>query len=215
LVVYTAIIGPYDDLRDPIVGAGACRYVCFTDQPFVSARWDVRPPAFADQDPRRCAKRHKIFPHLIFPGWEYSLWVDGQFRVVAPPETLIGRCLSDHDVALFRHPERDCVYHEGAVCSARRLDDPAKIRRHMAAYRAEGYPPHSGLVASGVILRRHTDACAALSDSWWPEIQRFDSRRDQLSFNHASRSTGVGYAGLPGACFVNDYFTCHPHRRPR
>ena len=76
-IVYTAIIGPYDDLHDPLIVSPDCDYVCFTDQPLTSDVWKiVHVTPMTGEDTRRTAKRHKIFPHVLFPEHTQSLWVD-------------------------------------------------------------------------------------------------------------------------------------------
>ena len=42
-VVYTCISGQYDILTDPVFINKEFDYVCFTDQPFYSEVWQIRP----------------------------------------------------------------------------------------------------------------------------------------------------------------------------
>ena len=42
-VVYTCISGKYDTLMDPIYVNDDFDYICYTDQPFKSNIWEIRP----------------------------------------------------------------------------------------------------------------------------------------------------------------------------
>ena len=198
-IVYTAIANHYDDLKaqPPAAGLG---YVAFVDtQPNPPPPWAVRslPPVNHD-DPCRRAKLPKVLAHVALPEAEYSLWIDGSFKLAARKldfRELVRRYLADADIAVFRHRERDCVYAEAEVIIERNLDDPRVVREQIARYRAEGFPTSAGLVQGGVILRRHTRAVAAFNEAWWAEVQA-GSRRDQLSFPYVARKLGLRYAEI-------------------
>ena len=198
-IVYTAISGGYDLLRDhpPIRG---CQFIAFVDNPHDCPKhgWEIHPLIPFCEDPTRNSKRYKVLAHEFLPHAEYSLYLDGSISVLQDlkMDDLIKTHLSDHDIALFRHNSRDCLYEEAGVCQQLRLDSTSVIDRQMSRYRSEGYPPHNGLTENGVILRRHTPAIAALNATWWKEICD-GSRRDQLSLCYCLWKLNISYSVFP------------------
>jgi GT2 family glycosyltransferase len=91
-------------------------------------------------------------------------------------------CLGDDTfMGAFAHPQRECVYEEGAECILRQKDREDVILRHLARYREMGMPASLGLWETNFLVRRHNDpACIDAMNHWWREIE-IGSRRDQLS----------------------------------
>jgi hypothetical protein len=115
------------------------------------------------------------------------------------------------DIAFFEHPDRNCIYAEAEFCIARKKDDPAVIESQMKRYKQDRYPANSGLVAGGIIFRKHCASTAELNESWWCEICR-GSRRDQLSANYVMDKLGLKYDVIPGSCWKNQYGKHCGHR---
>lgn len=213
IVVYTAIIGEIDDLLDPVVVNKDVRYVCFSDQPQKSTRvWEVLPAPIDYSDTRRHSRIYKLLAHRYFPDAEYSIWIDGNIEMAIDPIVAMNQWLMDHDLAFYKHPDRDCIYDEAEACIQLGKDHPDLLRQQVHKYRCEGYPEHNGLVASTVILRRHTPSIALLNERWWEEYI-FHSRRDQLSFNYVAHILGIQYGQIPGNIFCNEYFRYKSHKR--
>ena len=127
-----------------------------------------------------------------------------------PVEELIATYLAEHDLAVFDHPRRHCIYVEADACIQGGKDDPETIRDQIKRYRYEGYPPLAGLAECTVLLRRHTERMKLFSEVWWDEISRH-SRRDQLSFNYVAWKLSFTYKTLPGCVEQNDFFERRPH----
>lgn len=187
-VVYTAIIGPYDHLKEPTVVTPGWRYVCFTDQPLVSDTWLVLPVKVPPGlDRVRFARRLKIkpyeLPHVL--NSDVSLWVDASFQIACD---LTAWCRARYaaPMTVVQHPMRSCVYREAEACVRNRRGDRAEILRQVAAYRQLGVPANGGLIASGVLLRETNDlAVRRLCDVWWETVALM-STRDQLGFAFAA-----------------------------
>lgn len=208
-VVVSAVYGGYEQLADPGVRTPGWPFVCFSDTQDHPG-WHVIPWRAPHPDPVRAAKPFKVLLHRVFPDARYSLWMDGNFALNCDLDAMVATYLADADLALHRHPERDCAYEEARVCIAQRKDDVAVMERQMAGYAAEGFPAHAGLAACGVILRRHTEATRLLFERWWEEITR-GSRRDQLSFDYVAWSLGVRYAVFDSHFFEGPLFPSRGH----
>jgi hypothetical protein len=216
IVVYTAIYGDKDDLKEPSVDLEGCSLVCFTDNKYLKSKvFDVRVYPSIHSDPARSAKIFKVLPHLFFADYEYSLWIDGSVIFKRGDiRALIDNYLREHDAAFFAHRDRDCIYDEAEACIILQKDNEEIIRKQIKQYRDEGYPPHDGLVENGFILRRHlsTDVIR-VDEDWWAQIVRF-SRRDQVSFNYAAWKNNFTWATIEGNIWDNDYFSVTSHKRP-
>ncbi len=216
IVVYTAIYGNYDDLKEPSMKLEGCDLVCFTDNERISSRFfDVRvhPPIYSDPARNSCVFR--LLPHRFFPEYEYSLWIDGAgiFKT-GNIRALIDKYLRDQNMAVFHHSTRDCLYDEAEMCIANKRDDPLIIRKQIEKYKQEQYPRHNGLVTTGAILRRHMSPdVIRVDEECWAEIEKF-SRRPEISFNYVAWKNDFKYATFDGIVWDNQYFrfAAHKHR---
>lgn len=206
-VVYTAITNGYDNLKEQPLTARTVDFVAFLEKPVESQTWKCAEVCKDFTDPNRNAKIHKIMPHLFFPDKEYSLWIDGSVNIEFnfSIEKLIEIYLSDCDMALFKHPDRNCIYQEANACIQRKLDNPEVIRRQIEKYTREGYPSNAGLSECTILLRRHTPQIIKLNEMWWNEIKN-GSKRDQISFNYVARKLGIELKYFPGHLRKKNYF---------
>ena len=213
LVVYTAIFDDYDQLNEPKSYDPSIDYVCFTNNLNVkSNKWKIVTVNALYRDPRRSARLFKLFPHLLFPKHDISVWVDGSCRICGDVKNFIYANISSK-ILLFSHPERNCVYEEAKVCLSKVKDDPDLIRAQIDAYRAKGYPFNHGLIASGIIVRLHNESdIIHLMEAWFCEIDMY-SARDQLSFNYCAWLTGSYFTLLHKNIFKNDVFHFVDHRK--
>lgn len=204
-VIYTAITRNYDHLKEQPLKPGV-DFVAFLESPVVSKTWQYRAVHNEFSDSNRNAKIHKILSHRYFPDKLYSLWIDGSVTLDFPfsLERLIEIYLTDCDLAVFKHPERNCIYQEANVCIQRRLDDPDVIRQQIQRYTREGYPSNVGLVEATVLLRRHTEKVIEFNEAWWEEICK-GSKRDQISFNYVARKLNLKYRYFPGNLRQKNY----------
>lgn len=141
------------------------------------------------KDDRRNSRIQKMLPHLYFNS-EYSIYLDGNIELLVTPEELIEKHLKDYDIALFKHPTRDCLYDEAITCARLRLDDAETIIEQVKAYEDSGYQKHKGLVECGIIIRRHTQKVKELNECWFAHYCRY-SRRDQISFMKCADEVGI------------------------
>jgi hypothetical protein len=204
---YTAIFGDKDVLMPT-----RFRGVVFTDRLDSTPRWEYRIDNSSQYSPRLSARYYKMMPHRLFPSEEYSIWTDGHIELLRDPQELADEFLDEADIALFKHRQRECIYDEALVCRWHKLDDPQRIDALVEECKRDGYPRGSGLVESGVIIRRHTDAINELDERWWDAILN-KCCRDQLSFNFLCWKMGIEYNTIPGTISKeNGIVRCHGHR---
>ena len=187
-VVYTCITGGYDDITKiacPTAVDFDVDYVCFTDniQDVGAGRigvWSVRPLVFDLLDDTRNNRWHKTHPHLLFPEYGESVYIDANVNILGAG-FIDGLRHSSQKMAFPRHPMRDCIFDEYANAFAEFIDSSSEMWKEQRAIRQSGMPRHYGLTENNIIYRKHNDPeVIAIMEEWWNMISRY-SKRDQLS----------------------------------
>lgn len=196
LTIATAIFGPGFKLHEPTGEWPKCRFVCFTDRPNLkSERWQIVRQSLGPS-PRRSNRHVKALLHRYVAG--PTLYLDAEFQVVADPFKLASRALRRRCWGATRHPQRDCLFDEGAVCLEKgRVENPAELEAQLARYRAAGMPRRFGLWVGSVIARQGNAASARLGEEWWAEIEA-GTERDQVSLPFVAWKLGLRPAEIPG-----------------
>lgn len=211
VTVYTVITSGYDTLRETIWPS-----TCLTDkkQKPVKGWTQMTFKPDPEKDLRRASRKPKMRPELFFTS-EYTLYMDGNIRLIADPNDLAEKYLKHFDMALFRHPQRSCIYKEASklLKMSWKGVNPEMVNRQMAFYESVKFPHNFGLTACWVILRRNTMEVQEFGKLWWKTYQQFTCR-DQLSFDYVRWLTGMKYCELPGNVFkkTSKHFRKGKHR---
>lgn len=207
VVIYTAIMGGYDTLKQPKVNV-SCRMVCFTDSDVEGGAWEVVKVERKIDDPCREARWYKTHAHELFPDADVTIWIDGSKAMKVDLSEMVDTLLDKASIAMYPHSKRDCIYEEANACIKFEKDGQKTIERQVNRYRSEGYPEGNGLVETPVIVRRNSNEVATLCEMWWNEI-RHGSRRDQLSFDYCRWFTEFEVSYIPGK--LSDIVEDHEH----
>lgn len=200
ITVFTSIVGDKDFLIEDQVMEGA-NFIAFTDQK--SKTWETIKPYNKFKDNRRNSRIQKIMPHMFFDT-EYSIWIDGNFKLKVPAKEIIDRFLKDKDIAVWKHPDRNCIYAEAQACYKQNKDTDEALGEQIEEYRKRGISSNGGLYAAGIIIRRHTKRINELNEKWWVEYTRY-SKRDQISFPVAFPKNEINCI-QEGTIWKNKYF---------
>jgi hypothetical protein len=123
--------------------------------------------------------------------------MDGNVKLISLSiDELVSTFLREADMAVFVHPDRNCLYKEAEVCKKLRLDEATKIQTQINKYKKEGMPAGAGLFECTILLRRHTEAVKRFNEMWWSEISN-GSKRDQISFPYVLKKSNVKLVNLP------------------
>lgn len=236
-VVYTAIFGNHDQLNQPAVQDADCDFICFTDQrlPTRVGAWNVvHVKARAGMHPRMQAKRFKLLSHEVFHGgrlalryrlrhsaWSMryrytgSIWVDGSLAIKSNSfaRDLLATAAAEADWAMFRHPDRDCIFAEAAVSATLEKYHGLPLFEQVEAYRREGVVEHGGLFACGVIARQEplNDRLRRVNELWWKENVKW-TYQDQLSLPYVLKQTDATVGVIPGKLRDNQWFDILAHQ---
>lgn len=214
IAVYRSIFGKFDELLpvNPLHKKEADFYL-FTDT-LESDDYTVVKLETKSDNLRRESRRVKLCPHQHFEGYDYYIYLDGSVEMLESPQFLIKKYLRKHDIAVLKHPWRDCVYKEIDACIKHGYIGKVNGEKQRAFLKAEGYPENNGLTENGVILRRDTEQIRGLGEYWYRIYQRY-TQRDQLSFCYCAWILQIKYKLI-----INDIrnrypmeFKYHEHKR--
>jgi hypothetical protein len=204
ITVLTSITAGKDHLRDDQCTGGAV-FIAYVSADHISGVWEQRPAYDRFRSARRNSRVPKILSHQ-FCDTKYSIWIDGNIALRTDPAHLVGMWLKEHDFAVFRHPERNCIYQEATNCIGYGADDPEVINRQVRKYAGEGYGKNSGLAEANVIIRRHSSKVIEFNNAWWAEYC-VHCVRDQISFMYAAKKTGLRINWITPSVFTgNSHF---------
>lgn len=183
IVVYTAIMGEYDELKEPEYTGKGVSYVCYTNnRKLKSTNWNIEYIENDGLDNMHLAKMIKLKPHVYCKGFETSVWIDGSFQVKEDLRKYIDTYDRGRSILCFPHYQRNCIYEEAAACIYLQKGKKADIIKQISSYYRMGYPIEAGLYSLGCIVRNHQDeSVQKLMLEWENELEKY-SHRDQLSF---------------------------------
>ena len=190
-VVYTCITNDYDDLKEIEIYKyidSDWDYVCFSDNEELIKQgqcgiWEVRPLQFKDLDNTRNQRWHKTHPHILFPGYEKSVWIDGNINILTNKLYEVIRNTSQ-DILVPEHFKNLCIYTEYKDVMNAKLDDKDIINQELALIKNDGMPTNYGFAETNILYRKHhNEKIVSCMDMWWDFINKY-SKRDQLSFTY-------------------------------
>lgn len=199
IAVYTSIFGEYDNVQEPVVIPDNCDFYIITDNeiPKESLWKKINPKEFSDIDNMNNIYKNRYFkmnPHKVFPNYEYSIYIDGNIKVITDLSELVnkvGKC----GIAMHSHATRNCITQEAKACDIWRKENLDVINKQIEKYFQEGMPKEFGLLQASVIVRKHnSEQCIRIMSEWWHEFIN-GCKRDQIS---------LPYILWKNKCSVND-----------
>ena len=185
-VLYTAIFGRLTRFNVPLVSIPDVDRFCFTNLNAISHFYKIRKMKMKRYRSVMKQRWVKIcIPDELFDNYEYSVYVDCKRPYSIDFDYLLSCMEPDSDFLTRPHNRRSCVYDEGEFCIMKKKDSEETIRKQMEFYKSEGYPPHSGLHATGLLMRRHTQRLKEFSKLWWEQVE-IHSHRDQISLPYTA-----------------------------
>lgn len=189
IAIYTVIIGGYDTLKQPLYISSQCDYFVISDQDIdvTNTCWKLIninsfniDKTYSNTKKARYVKTH---PDVFFPDYKYSIFIDGNFLVVADLVPLVMR-LGSGSFAAHLHPKNNCIYQEGKDIIALGKSSELDVKKQLVAYKNEGFPKHFGLCETNILVREHNEFhCKNIDAAWWNEMQKY-TLRDQLSLTY-------------------------------
>lgn len=223
VAVYSCIIGGYDDVKEPAyINKQCCDFYMVTDgEVGDESAWkkiDINEIHGLDGlDNRGKARYVKTHPHVLFPEYDYSVWIDGSLKVIADVMPIIG---SMGEAWFGVHTIQngiDCVY-DSIYAEIAEKAEKGDILRQIRYYKRQGYPAHNGMYETGVLIRKHNnDRCIKTMEYWWKQMSHF-TLRDQMSINYVLWKNKISESEiyiLGDNVYMNPRFFWEPHKMYR
>lgn len=211
IVVYTAIFGAYDSLKEPLCTPDGIKYVVYTDDPDLKSDiWEVRYVA-GSGNPALQTRDYKLRPHLYFDEYDMSIWVDGSMQITGDLREMLKKYLIGSSILFFPHMERNCIYDEAAVVLRNHLAAKEKLVKQLTYYSECGFPLEHGLVCGGFMARMHKDKTVInVMNEWWEQVNKY-SARDQISLPFVLWKNDCPYDLTDDDCYMNQWFYIIKH----
>ncbi|MFZ4523798.1 MAG: glycosyltransferase domain-containing protein, partial [Bacteroidales bacterium] len=143
--------------------------------------------------------------------YDIMIFIDGSIEITSAD--FVKFCidsLGDNSMALYQHPQRDCIFDE-AVASMPLIKYQSQNISGQISFYNSLYPKHGGLYACGVMVRKiQSPAIRDLMGKWWWEIIKW-TYQDQLSFPVVCKLQKFIPGIIPGNQYKNPFFKVHWH----
>ena len=195
IAVYTCIAGGYDFVREPLVIENNCDYYMVSDDENLAGEtytWidiDTIVPdlKMTPKDKNRYCKLH---PYLLFPNYDYAIYLDGSIQIAKPIAHNIKK-IGKTGLAIHRHRERDCIYSEGIFLTWLGAVKKELLLKDIERYIDAGVPKHFGLFECGMIVTDLKNKVGRqLYQKWYEEYLR-GVKRDQQALIYVIWKMGI------------------------
>lgn len=214
VAIYTAIFGDKDELKEPFnfSKSNHIDYFLITDNDDIkSINYKVIFKKSTYDDITKNARYYKVKGLEMFKSYDYVIWHDANIQIIHSKIYSLIRLIDNKEIALIKHPERDCIYDEAIKCIELEKDYPFKIFKQIFFYFIHGINRNSGLYATGLFIINKNIISNAFLNIWWNEI-RNKSRRDQLSLPYALSVGQIEPHILNEDIRNNEYSIFHSHK---
>ena len=218
VAVYTALFGNYDRIKTIKAKNPLCDYYIFTDQNIPEkcgwTKIDFSFPKEIENDPVLKNRFLKMHPHLLFPNYEYSIYLDAVLEIDLDIYRLMSR-MGNYFIGLFdHHANRNCIYEEANVIQRIGKASEKDIKSLEDRFLKEGFPSHFGLCECTLIIREHNNkSCIKIMNDWWHEFLQ-GIKRDQLYFMYVlwrNEFTKKDIAYLGATYWIEPIFSSEAH----
>lgn len=196
IAIYTCITGNYDFPREPLYKPDNCDFYYIGDKNILkeNTKWKYLDickvegtNGLANAEKNRFVKMH---PELIFPDYDFSIYIDGNIKIITDPTEFIQN-IPMCGIATFMHSTNDCAYVELQNCIRLHKVDKQSAFNYSERMRRNNMPTHYGLAYCGFLVREHNNKiCIKIMSDWWEEYLHY-IKRDQTPFAYILFKNGI------------------------
>lgn len=181
LVVYTALLGNYDKLKELKFRKQNVDYICFTDQKKLRSKtWKITYLETSNKTATDINRDIKInvLDHLKV--YDKSIYIDGNIAVLSDLEQFFDR-LDNYPMAALKHRTRSCIFREAEECLRIGKSNGNEILNQVNEYKKEGFPENFGMTENCILIRDHNHPeLKTIISNWWDSYLN-GVKRDQIS----------------------------------
>ena len=195
IAVYTCVVGGYDHIREPISLENEADYYMISDDSTLAGnayRWMDIDEVVPDKDmsPKDKNRYCKLHPYLLFPEYDYTIYLDGSIQIVRPILHNVKK-VGKTGIAIHRHRERDCIYSEGIFLVWLGAADKELLVQDISRYIDAGLPRHFGMFECGMVVTDiHNPMSVEIYENWYEEYMR-SVKRDQQALIYTLWTMGL------------------------
>jgi hypothetical protein len=160
--------------------------------------------------PRMAAKIPKCLPHR-YADSDVVIWLDSS--AIIRRSDFVSECvaaLGDGDVAMWTHPQRDCILPEADVSAGMEKYATQPVQAQASHYLTHGHTERFGLWATGCMVWRQQAQSYDIGHDWLAE-QTVWTYQDQISWPVIVRRYEIDVRPLPGTLWDQQRLTFRPH----
>lgn len=210
IAIYTCIFGNYDKINEPLVMPNNCDYFVITDEEkSIETNWKFKNVDLVEyglQKESNIAKNRffKMHPHLLFPEYKYSIYVDGNIKIMTDLTEFIQN-VNSTGIQMHNHYRQDCIYKEIRKCHKMKKDSKENLDKHLNHLINNNMPKNYGMLEAPIIVRKHNNSlCIKIMEDWWQEFVQY-SKRDQISLPYVLYKNDIKVADI--ATLGNDIYS--------
>jgi hypothetical protein len=196
IAVYTSIFNGYDILNEPYIKPDNCDFYVITDSEQIeSSVWkrlkvNLHEFGLENKSGTEINRFFKMLPHKIFHDYKYSIYVDGNIKIMTDLTEFI-QDINMYGFKMHGHYRQNCIYKEISKCIKLKKDTYDNLSAHMRHLVNEKMPKNYGLLEAGIIVRKHkNENCVNIMEQWWMEFTNY-SKRDQISLPYILWKNGI------------------------
>lgn len=123
-----------------------------------------------------------MHPAEIFEGYDYSIYIDGNIKLISTISKLIQKVNENRGLAIHKHSSNNCISKEILDCRAYGKGNLKKLKEQVNRYFEKGFPKEYGMLECNVLVMdlKNKEAIHIFED-WWKEYLNSESRRDQIA----------------------------------
>ena len=213
-VIYTSIVGEYDNLIQPPVIDDSFDYICFVKKGQRHSEkqgvWRIEEIPFDCSSNKLLAEYPKLQPHIVLPQYEYSLWIDGNISINDAQlyDTINNKIEEGVMYSGVNHWGWNCAYEDAVMVAYLNKSSFLDLLRTVLFLKRKHFPRHYGLYETGVMFRKHNEPTMVNFDNLWWYLLRKYARRDQLCHPYCLRKFGIelDYLVPKDYCARNHHF---------
>ncbi|MFG0729879.1 glycosyltransferase domain-containing protein [Photobacterium damselae] len=215
ILVYTAVTGGYDSIKEIDNIENNIDYYCITDEHFkgeVPYPWKHIILRNSKKDAKNLARYCKMVPHRLFPNYDVSIWIDGNISIKGEISMLLNDALKKGNIASYDHWGRNNIYQEFQECALIGHDFAWILDKQLKYYKDAGFESNS-LFETNVLIRRHNDHNVKKTMELWLEHYDTFGKRDQYSFTFVcfKNNEHIVSLGRHDPRYIKKYFDYHGH----
>jgi hypothetical protein len=215
ILIYSVMIGDYDEIFDPVFVSGNCDYILFTDNVNIKTKiWKIhliQPNKEYSNKWNVCY--YKMLAYKFLPKqYKYSIYVDAKVFICGDIRQILNFINERCKFAMIKHGDNNTHREEIDTCIEQGLVDKEIALNQYNEYKLMGFPDNIGLVDTCILVREHNNSSVIHAmDTWFAEFDKYPMR-DQLSIMYAVWKSNVNYKIANGSVWNNQFMVIKRHK---